>query len=74
MTVHRYDNERAVYIELRPEPAADSWELVPGIVVDVTATGEVVGLDLDLASPDAPRLLAQMWAGRVVLAGPAGGS
>jgi uncharacterized protein YuzE len=47
MKVQVYPETHSVYLELRPEPAVDSFEWVPGIVVDVNAEGLVVGLDVD---------------------------
>lgn len=47
MKVHVYPETHSVYLELRAEPAVDSFEWVPGIVVDINAEGLVVGLDVD---------------------------
>ncbi|MGQ9539823.1 MAG: DUF2283 domain-containing protein [Armatimonadota bacterium] len=45
-----YPETDSLYIELRDEASADSLEIAPGIVVDLDAQGDVVGIDLDHAS------------------------
>ncbi len=40
----------SLYINLVDRPGADTIEVAPGIIVDVDASGEVVGIDLDHAS------------------------
>lgn len=53
----------SLYIELSPKPGADTREIVDGLVADLDAEGNVVGLDiqharakLDLTTLDAPGL------------------
>jgi len=40
----------SLYINLVDRPGADTMEVAPGIVVDVDASGDAVGIDLDHAS------------------------
>ena len=39
-----------MYIELKPEPGAETREIAPGVSVDLDAKGMVVGFDIDFAS------------------------
>jgi len=48
--LHYYPETDSLYVELADAPAADSKELVPGIVADYDASGRLVGLDVDHAS------------------------
>ena len=50
MKLHYYPETDSLYIELKPGPGAETREVVDGLNVDIDASGEVVGLDLDLAS------------------------
>jgi uncharacterized protein YuzE len=50
MKLHYYPETDSLYIELKPGPGAETREVVEGLNVDIDATGQVVGLDLDLAS------------------------
>ncbi|MEN9231713.1 MAG: DUF2283 domain-containing protein [Thermostichus sp. DG02_5_bins_236] len=45
-----YPETDSLYIDLRPEVGADVYEAMAGVVVDVDATGLIVGLDIDHAS------------------------
>ncbi len=46
-----YDRETdSLYIELTGRPAADSREVMPGVVLDFDAEGNLVGIDVDRAS------------------------
>jgi uncharacterized protein YuzE len=40
----------SLYIELKPDPSVDSREIADGIVLDVDAEGNPVGIDIDGAS------------------------
>lgn len=40
----------SLYIELNDRPGAETREVVAGIVIDLDADGNVVGIDIDRAS------------------------
>jgi uncharacterized protein YuzE len=50
MKLHYYPETDSLYIELKPEPGADTREVADGLNVDLDAKGEVIGFDLDHAS------------------------
>jgi uncharacterized protein YuzE len=50
MKLHYYPETDSLYIELKDTPGADTREIVEGLVVDLDANGDVVGLDIDHAS------------------------
>ena len=50
MKLHYYPETDSLYIELRPEPGAEVREVAAGLNVDLDASGEVVGFDIDNAS------------------------
>jgi len=50
MKLHYYPATDSLYIELKNAPAAEAREIVAGLVVDLDANGNVVGLDIDHAS------------------------
>jgi uncharacterized protein YuzE len=50
MKLHYYADTDSLYIELKPEPGAETREVAEGLVVDLDARGEVVGFDIDHAS------------------------
>jgi len=50
MKLHYYPETDSLYIELKPEPGAETREVAKGLVVDLNAAGEVVGFDIDYAS------------------------
>ena len=50
MKLHYYPETDSLYIELKPTPGTEACEIVEGLVVDLDAKGEVVGLDIDNAS------------------------
>ena len=50
MKLHYYPETDSLYIELKDAPGAETREIVQGLVVDLDAEGEVVGLDIDRAS------------------------
>jgi uncharacterized protein YuzE len=45
-----YPETDSLYIELRPEPGAETREITDGVNADLNAAGELVGLDIDHAS------------------------
>jgi uncharacterized protein YuzE len=46
-----YDHETdSLYIDLNTRPSVDSREIQDGIVVDVDASGQIVGIDIQYAS------------------------
>jgi uncharacterized protein YuzE len=50
MKFHYYAETDSLYIEFSDQKAADSREVVPGVVLDFDAAGRVVGIDIDQAS------------------------
>jgi uncharacterized protein YuzE len=50
MKLHYYPETDSLYIELKPEPGAETREVADGLSVDLDAKGEVVGFDIDHAS------------------------
>ena len=50
MKLHYYPETDSLYIELRPEAGVETREVAPGLVADLDAAGDVVGLDIDGAS------------------------
>jgi uncharacterized protein YuzE len=50
MKLHYYPETDSLYIELKSTPGIEAREIVEGLVVDLDAKGEVVGLDIDHAS------------------------
>jgi uncharacterized protein YuzE len=50
MKLHYYPETDSLYIELSSAPGAETREIVDGLVVDLDARGNVVGLDIDHAS------------------------
>jgi uncharacterized protein YuzE len=47
MRANYYADTDSLYVELRAAAAAMSREIAPGVVVDIGADGEVVGIDVD---------------------------
>ncbi len=50
MKLHYYPETDSLYIELNSKPSSDSIEVSDGLVVDIDADGNPVGLDIDQAS------------------------
>ena len=50
MKLHYYADTDSLYIDLSPNPSAESREIAPGLVVDFDDKGHVVGIDIDHAS------------------------
>ena len=50
MKLHYYPETDSLYIELKAGPGAETREVAPGLVVDMNAAGDVVGIDIDHAS------------------------
>jgi uncharacterized protein YuzE len=50
MKLHYYPETDSLYIELASAPGTEAREIVEGLVVDLDADGNVVGLDIDRAS------------------------
>jgi uncharacterized protein YuzE len=47
----QYDHETdSLYIDLNARPSVDSREIQDGVVVDVDAAGQIVGIDIQHAS------------------------
>lgn len=50
MKLHYYQETDSLYIDLSEKTGVDSREVAPGVVLDLDATGQVVGIDIDRAS------------------------
>jgi uncharacterized protein YuzE len=50
MKLHYYPETDSLYIELIDTPGAETREIVEGLLVDLNAEGNVVGIDIDHAS------------------------
>ena len=50
MKLHYYPETDSLYIELNDAPGVETREIVAGLVADLAANGDVVGLDIDHAS------------------------
>jgi uncharacterized protein YuzE len=50
MKLHYYPETDSLYIELTDTPGAEAREIVEGLVADIDADGNVVGIDIDHAS------------------------
>jgi uncharacterized protein YuzE len=50
MKLHYYPETDSLYIELKPAPGAETREVAEGLNVDLDASGDVVGFDIDGAS------------------------
>jgi len=61
MRVRYYADPDSLYIDLSSEPSADSREVATGVVLDFSAAGRIVGIDIDHASKliDLSRLEAE---------------
>jgi uncharacterized protein YuzE len=50
MKLQYYPETDSLYIELKDTPGIEAREIIEGLVVDLDAAGNVVGLDIDRAS------------------------
>ena len=50
MKFHYYPETDSLYIDLSEKKSVDSREVVPGVVMDFDANGQLVGVDIDHAS------------------------
>jgi uncharacterized protein YuzE len=50
MKLHYYSDTDSLYIDLADRPGVESVEVRPGVVLDLDAAGQVVGIDIDHAS------------------------
>ena len=50
MKFHYYPETDSLYIDLSERKSVDSREVVPGVVMDFDAGGQLVGVDIDHAS------------------------
>jgi uncharacterized protein YuzE len=50
MKLHYYPETDSLYIDLNARPSADSREIADGIVIDLDAEGNIVGIDIEHAS------------------------
>ncbi len=50
MKLHYYPETDSLYIDLNAKPSTDSREVAEGVVIDLDASGRVVGIDIQHAS------------------------
>ena len=50
MKLHYYPETDSLYVELKAGPGAETREVANGLNVDLDATGDVIGFDIDHAS------------------------
>jgi len=50
MKLQYYPETDSLYIDLNSRPSADSREIADGLVIDLDAEGNIVGIDIDHAS------------------------
>ena len=50
MKLHYYRETDSLYIDLKNKPSVDSKEVADGVVIDLDAKGNIVGIDIDHAS------------------------
>lgn len=50
MKFYYYPETDSLYIDLSEKTSVDSREVVPGVVLDFDAEGQLVGIDIDHAS------------------------
>ena len=50
MKLRCYPETDSRYVEFKAQPGADTTEVAEGLVVDIDADGQMVGLDYDQAS------------------------
>lgn len=50
MKLHYYPETDSLYIELKSAPSVETQEIADGVNVDIDATGQPVGFDIDGAS------------------------
>jgi uncharacterized protein YuzE len=50
MKLHYYPETDSLYIDLNANPGSDSREVADGVVLDLDADGNIVGIDIDHAS------------------------
>ena len=50
MKLHYYPDTDSLYIDLNAKPGVDSREVANGVVIDLDAEGNVVGIDIESAS------------------------
>jgi len=50
MKLHYDSDTDSLYIDLADRPSVESLEVRPGLVLDLDADGQVVGIDMDHAS------------------------
>ena len=50
MKIAYYPETDSLYIDLSAKVSAESKEVSPGVVIDYTSNGDIVGIDIDNAS------------------------
>ncbi len=50
MKLQYFPDTDTLYIDLRSEPSTESEEIAPDVVADYNASGQIVGIGIDLAS------------------------
>ena len=50
MKMHYYPDTDSLYVEFKSEPSVETREVADGLNVDLDASGDVVGFDIDHAA------------------------
>ncbi|MCS6785498.1 MAG: DUF2283 domain-containing protein [Thiobacillaceae bacterium] len=50
MNIAYFKDTDSLYIELLPEDASHAWEAHPGVVLNLSEDGRVIGIELERAS------------------------
>ena len=50
MRINYYPDTDSLYIDLNGRPSVDSREVLDGVVIDLDAQGQIVGIDIQHAS------------------------
>ncbi len=53
MNLAYFKDKDSLYLELSPEDAAHAWEAQEGIVINLSADGRVIGIEIEHASQKA---------------------
>ncbi len=53
MNLAYFKDNDSLYLELSPEDAAHAWEAQEGIVINLSADGRVIGIEIEHASQKA---------------------
>jgi uncharacterized protein YuzE len=60
MNIAYFKETDSLYFELSPEDAAHSWEAQEGVVINLSADGRVIGIEIEQASQKADLTLLRV--------------